>query len=74
VPSEGRIAIVTTRWRGLRWTLRRQAGSPAGRKRGSVRRNRVVLAPRPWRYVGGNLPDNNGGKKGRFPGESTYKP
>jgi hypothetical protein len=26
---------------------------PARRKRGSVRRSRVVLAPRPWRYVGG---------------------
>src|SRR6478752_4052398 len=37
----------------------------------SVRRSRVVLAPRPWRYVGGSLPAGNGGKKGRFPGEST---
>jgi len=45
-----------------------------GRKRCSVRRNRVVLAPRSWRYVGGNLPVGNGGKKGRLPGESTYKP
>jgi hypothetical protein len=33
VPPEGRFAIVTARWRGLRWTLRRQAGFPAGRKR-----------------------------------------
>src|SRR5262245_16660474 len=46
--------------------------SSAGRKRGSVRRSRVVLAPRPWRYVGSNA--GNGGKKGRFPGESAYKP
>jgi len=38
---------------GMRWTLRRQAGSLAGRTRCSVRRSRVVLAPRPWRYAGG---------------------
>src|SRR5262249_25670711 len=36
-----------------------------------VRRSRVVLAPRPWRYAGGKCPAGNGGKKGRFPGEST---
>ena len=41
---------------------------------GSGRRNRVVLAPRPWRNAGGSLSAGNGGKKGRFPGESTYKP
>ena len=46
----------------------------AGRERGSVRRSRVVLAPRPWRYVGGKFAADNGGKKGRFPGESAYKP
>jgi hypothetical protein len=46
---EGRFAIVTERWRGMRWTLRRQAGSLAGRNVCSVRRSRVVLAPRPWR-------------------------
>jgi hypothetical protein len=40
----------------------------------SVRRNRVVLAPRPWRYVDGKYPADNGGKKGRFPEEITYKP
>jgi hypothetical protein len=40
----------------------------------SVRRNRVVLAPRPWRYAGWSSPAGNGGKKGRFPGESAYKP
>src|SRR5882724_8354647 len=26
VPPEGRIMIVTARWRGMRWTLWRQAG------------------------------------------------
>jgi len=58
----------------MRWTLRRQVNPFTGRKRCSVRRSRVVLAPRPWRYVGGILPAGNGGKKGRLPGESTYKP
>ena len=41
--------IVAIRWAGMRWTLRRQAGSLAGRDARSVRRSRVVLAPRPWR-------------------------
>jgi hypothetical protein len=42
-----------------------------GRNVRSGRRSRVVLAPRPWRYVGGSFPAGNEGKKGRFPGEST---
>ena len=42
--------------------------SSTGRNAESVRRSRVVLAPRPWRYVGGNYPAGNGGKKGRSPG------
>src|ERR1044072_8066589 len=42
----------------------------AGRDVGGVRRNRVVLAPRPWRYVGGDYPAGYGGKKGRSPGRS----
>src|SRR5712691_2545942 len=50
------------------------SGACTRRDARSVRRNRVVLAPRPWRYVGGKLAADNGGKKGRFPGESTYKP
>ena len=48
-PPEGRIMIVTIRWAGMRWTLWRQAGSARRTKRRSVRRSRVVLAPRPWR-------------------------
>jgi hypothetical protein len=70
--GRGRIAIVTARWRGWRWTLWRQAGFcwPDENAR-SVRRSRVVLAPRPWRYAGGSFSVGNGGKKGRFPGEST---
>jgi len=65
--------IVTARRRGWRWAVV-ASGACAGRKRCSGRRNRVVLAPRPWRYAGGKYPADNGGKKGRFPGESTYKP
>src|SRR5215216_4697125 len=30
---------------------------------GSVRRSRVVRAPRCWRYVGGKCPAGNGGKR-----------
>src|SRR5205085_4755442 len=42
-------------WCGLRWTLQASGRlRPAGRSAGSVGRSRVVLAPRPWRYVGGN--------------------
>jgi hypothetical protein len=72
---EGRFAIVTIR--GVQDAMDAAASARRklrGRKRGSVRRSRVVLAPRPWRYVGGIIPTGNGGKKGRFPGESKYKP
>jgi hypothetical protein len=83
MPAEGRFAIVTTRRArdamdaaisGV--TARFPKGVEARRrtKERRVRRNRVVLAPRPWRYVGGIRPVGNGGKKGRFPGESAYKP
>jgi hypothetical protein len=37
---------------------------------GSVRRSRVVLAPRPWRQVGGKCPAGDGGKTGRSPGRA----
>ena len=40
-------------WRGLRWTLAVSGGFPAGRNVRSVRRSRVVLAPRPWRQAAG---------------------
>ena len=69
--AEGRCASSRFRWSRMRWTLRRQAGRlPAGRNAGGVRRNRVVLAPRPWRYVGGDYPAGHGGKKGRSPGRA----
>jgi len=57
---------------GMQWTLRRQVITSPDENARSGRRSRVVLAPRPWRYAGSNA--GNGGKKGRFPGESTYKP
>jgi hypothetical protein len=56
--------------RGLRWTLRRQACSHAGRKRRSGRRSRVVLAPRPWRHVGGSFPPATGARKAASPGRA----
>ena len=63
----GRFAVVTNVGAGcdgrccVRWVS-------TGRNRGSVRRNRVVLAPRPWRYLGGKCAADNEGKKGRSPG------
>jgi len=63
--------IVTARWRGWRWTLRRQAGSfPPDENAGGVRRSRVVLAPRPWRYVGGSLLPATGARKAASPGRA----
>jgi hypothetical protein len=69
----GRNAIVTERWRGLRWTLRRQVISSPDENACSVRRSRMVLALRPWRQVGGRYPAGDGGKKTPLTGESTYK-
>ena len=67
-PHEGTL-------RGRHGTLARVAmdaccvGACTGRKRGSVRRNRVVLAPRPWRYVGGSSPPATGARKAAHRGE-----
>jgi hypothetical protein len=41
-----------------------------GRKRRSGRRNRVVLAPRPWRYVGGHISLTTGARKAASPGRA----
>ena len=68
------MRIVTDRWRGLRWTLRRQAGF------GLPDETLAAYGEIVWswrRDPGATLavnPAGNGGKKGRFPGESTYKP
>ena len=42
----------------------------AGRNRCSVRRSRVVLAPRPWRLFCGRYPADNGDNKRRSPGRA----
>src|SRR4030095_15655061 len=41
-----------------------------GRNVRSVRRSRVVLAPRPWRQVGASYRADDGGKKRRSPGRA----
>src|SRR5262245_37281715 len=45
-----------------------------GRNVRSVRRSRVVLAPRPWRQVGAKHRADDGGKTGRSPGRARRKP
>jgi len=75
VPHEGRFAIVTARWRGWRWTLWRQAGSfPSDENAAAY--GEVVWSWRrdPGATLAGIPPAGNGGKKGRLPEESTYKP
>jgi hypothetical protein len=44
--------------------------SPSQAKRCGVRRNRVVLAPRPWRLSAPPVWDGNGDNKGRSPGRA----
>jgi hypothetical protein len=77
VPTEGRFAIVTIR-RARDAMDAAISGVPARFPKGvearrrtkerRVRRNRVVLAPRPWRYVGGSLPLTTGARKAASPG------
>ena len=69
-PPEGRFAIVTKRWRGMRWTLRRQAGSLAGRNAAAY--GEVVWS---WRRDRGVYPARlcglgNGDNKRRSPGRA----
>jgi hypothetical protein len=56
-PTEGRFAIVTIR---RAWDAMDAAASggffPPDENAYSVRRNRVVLAPRPWRQASGHIP------------------
>jgi hypothetical protein len=67
----GRCAIVTERRRGLRWTLRRQCdANRTDENAGSVRRSRVVLAPRPWRYVSEGFSLTTGARKAASPGRA----
>jgi hypothetical protein len=74
VPTEGRFAIVTIRRAQDAMDAAASGDLSPDENARSGRRSRVVLAPRPWRYVGGEVFAGNGGKKGRFPGESPYKP
>ena len=60
--------VVSNRWRGRQWTLRRQAGLLAGRN--AVAYGEVVWT---WRRDPGVYPaclcgPGNGGNKGRSPG------
>jgi hypothetical protein len=68
-PHEGRFAIVTERWA---WEAM-DAGALTAKTLIRVRRSRVVLAPRPWRYLRDFLPAQRGQER-PLPGESTYKP
>jgi hypothetical protein len=70
--EEGRFAIVTTRWHGMRWTLLRRQDE----RRGSGRRSRVVLTSRRWRQVLEKLAllRDDGDKKARSPGRARNKP
>src|SRR3954453_2859848 len=75
MPAEGRIAIVTARWAGMRWTPWRQVRSSAPDDNVcGGRRSRVVLAPRPWRQACEVKLAGDGGNKRRFTGESTKEP
>jgi hypothetical protein len=72
-PSEGRFAVVTKRWA---WdAMDAVASGDLHRTKTSQRTAKscgpgaATLALRWWAYL-----TDNGGKKGRFPGESTYKP
>ena len=57
-PSEGRIMIVTNvGWAAVDATV------PRDERRSSVRRNRVVLAPRCWRQAWRSYPRSDGGNK-----------
>jgi hypothetical protein len=69
---EGRFAIVTKRGAGCDGRSRRQVLAPGET---SAADGEIVWS---WRRDPGATPAvspaGNGGKKGRFPGESTYKP
>jgi hypothetical protein len=74
VPPKGTFRDRHETWCGLRWTQRRQAGSRSPDENAAAY-GEVVWS---WRRDPGATlavsPAGNGGKKGRFPGESTYKP
>jgi hypothetical protein len=63
-------AIVTERGAGCDGLLWRQASFSPDENASSGRRNRVVLAPRPWCQAGGRYPAGDGGNKRRSPGRA----
>jgi hypothetical protein len=73
VPPEGRIMIVTARWRGLRWTLRRQVISSPDENAAAY--GEVVWS---WRRDRGvklaGVSRRRRWQKTPLTGESTYKP
>jgi hypothetical protein len=74
-PHEGRFAIVTERWV---WEAMDAvaSGGFARRTKTPAAYGEIVWSWRrdPGATPAGVSPAGNGGKKGRFPGESTYKP
>src|SRR5690349_16302457 len=69
---EGRSRDRHGTWCGLRWTLAASARcKPCRRERGSVRRSRVVLAPRPWRLSVPPMREWQRWQQRPFTGEST---
>jgi hypothetical protein len=70
-PTEGRFAIVTIRRARDAMDAAVSGGFfPPDENACSVRRNRVVLAPRPWRYAGGSFPPATGARKAASPGRA----
>jgi hypothetical protein len=70
-PQEGRIMIVTTRRTRDAVDALASGVFHAGRKRQSVRRSRVVLAPRPWRQAGRKFSRRPRWQERPLTGEST---
>ena len=77
-PHEGRFAIVTARRAqdamdaaisGVAACFRKEHGGRRTRGRRG-RRSRVVLAPRPWRYVGESFSLTTGARKAASPGRA----
>jgi hypothetical protein len=72
--AEGRIAIVTTREAGMRWTLWRRARvSPADERRWGGREGAWSWCPDAGTKSSGDEPRDDGSKKARFPGRARYK-
>jgi len=71
VPPEGRIAIVTTRWRGLRWTLRRQRDASCADENAAAY-GEVVWSWRrdPGATLAGVFPLTTGARKAASPGRA----